>query len=141
MTPPANVTETQMTTKEFSERCGKPLATIQKWLRSGKLNGTKIGNRWYIAPTELSRLTATHSDSAAPTESAMPRKGQPTAATVSKAKTYSVSEFSALTYLTEVGVERWLQSGRLLGERTREGEWRIKAVSLELPHLRHLVRP
>jgi hypothetical protein len=51
-----------------------------------------------------------------------------------------VAEFSALTYLTETGVLRWLKSGRLLGENASDGSWTVKAESLELPHLRHLIR-
>ena len=118
MTTPNNL----LTTKEFAQRSGHPMKTVQKWLRNGKLNGTKIGNRWYISPAELSGPTTDEGSSA------------PAAAS------YSVAEFSALTYLTETGVLRWLKCGRLMGERAEDGSWTVKAESLELPQLRHLIR-
>lgn len=134
--------ENLLTTKEFSKRSGKPISTVQKWLRSGKLNGTKIGNRWYISPSELSGPTTHDSRSAtAPPQPSVAapmekiEEGDP-----QTRRSYSVAEFSALTYLTETGVLRWLQGGRLIGERTADGSWTVKAESLELPHLRHLVR-
>jgi predicted site-specific integrase-resolvase len=140
MTPPNKVSESQLTTKEFSHRCGKPVATVQKWLRSGKLKGTKIGSRWYIAPSELTRLSTSESTSAAPTTAATPRSSEAKAPIRSPGSTYTVEEFSALTYLTQTGVRRWLRNGRLVGERARDGSWMVKAESLELPHLRHLIR-
>jgi hypothetical protein len=119
------------------------MKTVQKWLRSGKLSGTKIGNRWYISPSELSGL-ATDEGGSAPAA----RKDDATAAPKTKAvgerasagASYSVSEFAALTYLTETGVLRWLRSGRLKGDRADDGSWSVKAESLELPQLRHLIR-
>lgn len=140
MTPPDKVSESQLTTKEFSQRCGKPVATVQKWLRSGKLKGTKIGSRWYIAPTELTRLSTNESISAAPSTTAAPRSSEAKAPNRSPESAYTVAEFSALTYLTELGVQRWLKSGRLVGKQARDGSWMVKAESLELPHLRHLIR-
>jgi excisionase family DNA binding protein len=140
MTPSAKVPENQLTTKEFSQRCGKPVATVQKWLRSGKLTGTKIGNRWYISLAELDRISAIDG---VPSPSAKPvdvGKTEAEGAAVTPAPTYSVAEFSALTYLTEIGVQRWLKSGRLVGERASDGSWAVRAESLELPHLRHLIR-
>ncbi len=54
--------------------------------------------------------------------------------------TYSVAEFSAMTYLTDFGVLDWLKKGRLKGIRNEDGEWRVDAVSLELPNLKRLLR-
>jgi predicted site-specific integrase-resolvase len=116
------------------------MATVQKWLRSGKLNGTKIGNRWYISPTELSRLSTIDDAAAAPAKTAGSSKPAAGGETASPKTTYSVAEFSALTYLTETGVQRWLKSGRLVGERASDGSWMVRGESLELPHLRHLIR-
>ena len=131
--------ENLLTTKEFSERSGKPMGTIQKMLRSGKLTGTKIGNRWYIAPSELTRLAA---DGDAPPVKAPAAKSteKDSAEDAAARSLYNVAEFAALTYLTELGVARWLQQGRLTGERAGDGSWRVKAESLELPHLKHLIR-
>lgn len=131
--------ENLLTTKEFSERSGTPIGTIQKMLRGGKLTGTKLGNRWYIAPSELTRMAA---DEDSPPVSAPATKSATSGTTEGAAATslYSVAEFAALTYLTELGVERWLQQGRLAGERAGDGSWRVKAESLKLPLLRHLIR-
>jgi hypothetical protein len=142
MTTPDKETENLLTTKEFSERSGKPMATVQKWLRTGKLNGTKIGNRWYIAPSELSRPAA-DGGASAPTarqDTTAPQKAVPEVGNTQAARRYTVTEFSALTYLTETGVRRWLQSGRLIGERASDGSWTVNGESLDLPHLRHLIR-
>ncbi|MEJ2640784.1 MAG: helix-turn-helix domain-containing protein [Desulfosarcinaceae bacterium] len=138
MTTPENL----LTTKEFSKRSGKPISTVQKWLRSGKLSGTKIGNRWYISPSELSDPTTKDSRSAAaPRQTSVAAPTEKTGGGDPQTRmSYSVAEFSALTYLTETGVLRWLQSGRLIGERTADGSWTVKAESLDLPHLRHLIR-
>ncbi len=55
-------------------------------------------------------------------------------------QSYSVAEFSAMTYLTEFGVCDWLRKGRLQGTRSDDGEWRIDAANLEAPHMKNLVR-
>jgi predicted site-specific integrase-resolvase len=134
--------ENLLTTKEFSERSGKPMATVQKWLRGGKLSGTKIGNRWYISPAELSALTSDSGASAPESRrvTAAPLNTKSTAERAPTGRSYSVAEFSALTYLTETGVRRWLKSGRLVGVQASDGSWTVNAESLELPHLRHLIR-
>lgn len=126
-------TETLLSTKEFSERSGIHTSTLQKWLRSGKLSGTKKNRRWYIPHSELARMTApkTPSPNAAP---------KPTDSAGTGAKAYSVAEFSALTYLTEFGVGQFLKNGRLLGQRAGDGSLAVKAESLDLPHLSHLIR-
>jgi hypothetical protein len=53
----------------------------------------------------------------------------------------SVPEFSAKTYLTEAGVVQWLKNGRLKGTLTPGGEWQVDAASLELPAVKHILRP
>ncbi|MDJ0780561.1 MAG: helix-turn-helix domain-containing protein [Desulfosarcinaceae bacterium] len=143
MTNPNKPPENLLTTKEVAQRTGKSMATVQKWLRSGKLRGSKIGNRWFIAPSELP-AAATSSD--APTPSVASRAATSDAPTAdeiaaSRAMDFSVEEFCRRTYLTEIGVLRFLQTGRLLGDRSGDGSWRVKAESLDLPHLRHLIRP
>jgi hypothetical protein len=56
------------------------------------------------------------------------------------AQTYSVSEFSSLTYLTEYGVLEFLKKGRLQGVRDEKGQWRLGADNLRNPGMRHLIR-
>jgi excisionase family DNA binding protein len=55
-------------------------------------------------------------------------------------KTYSASEFAAMTYLTEKGVSEWLKSGKLKGVKTEGGEWRVLASNLQVPSISRLVR-
>jgi excisionase family DNA binding protein len=55
-------------------------------------------------------------------------------------KTYSLSEFEAVTYLTEKGVSEWLKSGKLKGVKTQSGEWRVLASNLQVPFISRLVR-
>ena len=55
-------------------------------------------------------------------------------------KTYSVSEFAAMTYLTAKGVSEWLKSGKLKGVKTESGEWRVLESNLQAPSISRLVR-
>jgi excisionase family DNA binding protein len=55
-------------------------------------------------------------------------------------KTYSVSEFEAVTYLTQKGVNEWLKSGKLKGAKTESGEWRVLASNLQASAISRLVR-
>jgi excisionase family DNA binding protein len=55
-------------------------------------------------------------------------------------KTYSVSEFEAMTYLTQKGVSEWLKSGKLKAVKAEGGEWRVLASNLEVPYISRLVR-
>jgi hypothetical protein len=55
-------------------------------------------------------------------------------------KSYSVSEFAAMTYLTEKGVSEWLKSGKLKGVKTESGEWRVLESNLQVPSISRLVR-
>ena len=55
-------------------------------------------------------------------------------------KTYSVSEFAAMTYLTEHGVSEWLRIGRLQGVRQANGELQVSASNLQVPDISRLVR-
>ena len=55
-------------------------------------------------------------------------------------KTYSVAEFSAMTYLTDFGVMDWLKKGRIKGIQDETGEWRIDAANLEILNIKRLLR-
>jgi excisionase family DNA binding protein len=55
-------------------------------------------------------------------------------------KTYSVSEFAAMTYLTEKGVSEWLRIGRLQGIRQENGELQVSASNLQVPGISRLAR-
>jgi hypothetical protein len=55
-------------------------------------------------------------------------------------RTYSVTEFSGLTYLTEYGVLEFLKKGRLQGVKDEKGQWRLGADNLQNPGMRYLIR-
>jgi excisionase family DNA binding protein len=55
-------------------------------------------------------------------------------------KTYSVSEFAAMTYLTEKGVNEWLRIGKLKGVKAESGEERVLASNLQVASISRLVR-
>ncbi|MBW2606568.1 MAG: hypothetical protein JRD05_02915 [Deltaproteobacteria bacterium] len=55
-------------------------------------------------------------------------------------KTFSVAEFSEMTYLTLKGVNEWLKQGKLQGDKDEKGNWLVDAASLELPFMKKLIR-
>jgi len=55
-------------------------------------------------------------------------------------KSFSVTEFANMTYLTEKGVMQWLRQGLLKGQQNARGEWQIEASNLEVPNVKRLVR-
>ena len=55
-------------------------------------------------------------------------------------KTFSVVEFSEMTYLTLRGVNEWLNLGKLKGEKDENGNWLVDAASLQLPFMKKLIR-
>lgn len=125
--------DTFLTTKEFASRSGLAVTQVTKMLREKKLAGEKQSGKWMIPASALKSLG--ESTSAAPaTPPAKP------AQTAGNATVYSVSEFSAMSYLTETGVLRWLKQERLKGTLTPSGEWQVDAASLELPYIKHLLR-
>lgn len=55
-------------------------------------------------------------------------------------KTFTISEFAEMTYLTEKGVGEWLKSGRLKGVQTESGEWRILEINFQAADISRLLR-
>jgi len=55
-------------------------------------------------------------------------------------KTFSVAEFSEMTYLTLKGVNEWLKQRKLKGEKDEKGNWLVDATSLQLPFMKKLIR-
>jgi len=53
---------------------------------------------------------------------------------------YSVAEFSAMTYLTDFGVMDWLKKGRIKAVQDESGEWRIDSANLEITNIKRLLR-
>ncbi len=134
-----------MNNKEFSELTGIPASTLRKWLVKGKLNGVKRGGQWLIPKTQLHRdnvLARTNAPAPAPDPEPDPEEVKKKAAAKARVQmqTCSIPEFSALTYLTEKGVELWLKNGRLEGSRDEEGGWRVDLANLEAPKFKRFVR-
>jgi hypothetical protein len=129
-----------LTSKEFAERSGLSVAKVTQLLREGGLQGEKRGGKWMIPAGELGKAPSAGAP-AAPPPPGQPQAPAPRGASpASGVKSYSMAEFSAMTYLTEFGVRDWLKKGRLQGFQSDDGEWRIDAASLEAPHIKHLVR-
>ncbi len=128
-----------LTSQEFADRSGLSVSKVTKLIRDGRIKGQKEGGKWLIPASELKAAQKP----AAPPQKKQPRT-KPAAASpppaVGPDRSYSVAEFSAMTYLTEYGVREWLKKGMLQGAQSEDGEWRIDAASLENPHIKRLVR-
>jgi len=123
---------TLLTTKEFASRSGMTVAQVTRLIRDNKIDAQKQSGRWMIPANALKS-----GDALPPPVKA---KVKPAAQAARTAPAYSISEFSAMTYLTEAGVVRWLKEGRLQGNQTPGGEWQVDAASLERPHVKNLLR-
>ena len=155
-----------LSTREFSKLTGIAVSTVNRLLREGQIKGVKTAGKWKIAKSEMtakaiqailkpSRKGAGPGkiDRMAAKEDKAKGSGIPTAtfsaAAATKAsfgtsadgpRTYSVTEFSGLTYLTEFGVLEYLKKGRLQGVKDEKGQWRLGADNLQNPGMRHLIR-
>jgi len=128
MSKPSNC----FTAQEFAKNAGVSPATVSKWLREGTISGKKISGKWSIPSTELAKVT--QSAPPAPAPDSQPPE------TNSAVKSYSIREFSDLTYLTEYGVQKWLQQGRLNKVVDADGQVRVDVSSLQNPHIKRLLR-
>jgi excisionase family DNA binding protein len=144
-----------LTTKQFSEITGMPVSTVTRLIRDGRIKAQKKSGRWMISKDQLS---ATAGDAPAVKSSAPDRKTpaavspkQDTPAPAAKPpkaahpgsqtkKSLDISEFAALTYLTEYGVTQWLTKGRLTGRQDENGIWQVDASNLDHPHIKRLLR-
>ena len=127
-------------TQEFAREAGVSTSTVSKWLRSGTIQGQKKSGKWSIAASELVKVGKSKGN---------PKSGRPASAASSKTPSgstratpgsYSIKEFSDMTYLTEYGVRLWLKQGRLDGIVDAQGNLRVNAANLEKPLVKRLVR-
>lgn len=142
----------RLSTREFSDMTGIPVSAVSRMVREGKINGIKVSGKWLIDPDALkakdiealSRIkNKQRTHQGAGQVSTVPKvPGEEKANHVPKraGKTYSVSEFSGLTYLTEKGVEDFLKTGRLQGVKDDRGNWRVAHENLKKSSIRHLIR-
>ena len=125
-----------LTTQQFAEKASVSASTVSKWLRAGKINGVKEGRKWMISADQLSQVSASQE----PTTKTKPTDAASTAPAKAGKKGYSIEQFSEITYLTPLGVERYLKEGRLSGTRETSGEWVVDKANLEKSDIKHLVR-
>lgn len=119
-----------MTTAQFSSATGTPVKTITKWLREGKLKGTKKSGKWAIPADQVNTL---------PTDESPQPKTETGGADIVN-QTYSVAEFGDMTYLTQFGVSEWLRRGILTGHLDADGNWQVDATNLESDRIKRLLR-
>lgn len=144
-----------LTTGEFASEVGLTTSAVTKLILDGKIKAEKKSGKWMISPDQLKSKTVLESKKPGK-KTAAPKKGKaagkkpaakkPAPAVENKpaeAKSgglYTVAEFAAMTYLTEFGVKQWLRQGRLTGRQAAGGDWQVDAASLEMPHVKRLVR-
>lgn len=136
-------TENLLSTQEFAKKAGVSASTVSKWLRSGKLKGKKQSGKWMIAAGELDALGGTKPPAPKKKSVAKGADTKPEAAalkTKSSGKTFTIEEFSAITYLTEFGVRKWVKQGKLTVTRDESGQPCIDAANLENASIKHLIR-
>jgi predicted site-specific integrase-resolvase len=135
--------EKLLSTQAFAKKAGVSAGTVSKWLRSGKIKGTKQSGRWMIDAGELDSVGGTKSFDPKEKSAAKKAAAKPKAA-ARKAKlygkTFSVEEFCTMTYLTEYGILKWVKQGKLSSTRDESGQLRIDASNLENASIRHLIR-
>jgi len=141
-----------LTSREFASQAGIPASSVAKLIKEGKIKAEKKSGKWWIAPSQLNAKAVEHKSrpgrqaarnkTAEPInkKAASPKKEKPLPEKKSAAKTYTLAEFVAMTYLTEFGVKEWLKQGRLTGKPGAGGEWEIDAANLELSNVKRLLR-
>lgn len=157
---------TMLPPSKFSRMSGIPVATLNKWIRDGKIKGEKQSGRWMIGEDQLKAKAVREFGGSRGAVSAKSAAGgkkrtakparKPLAAakktvkpvapakdstkSAAAANAYTVDQFSAMTYLTEFGVREFLKQGRLKGQIDSEGNWKVSADNLQNPLIQHLIR-
>ena len=128
-----------LTTQEFAKRAGVSAATVSKWLRNGTISGKKKGGKWAVAASELLKLSSP-GNPATPAKKVASQPDPDPQGKKSKNKSFSIQEFSEMTYLTEYGVRLWLKEGRLDKTEDKQGNVRVDAANLDKPDVKRLLR-
>ena len=113
--------------------------------------GKKVPAKAKKSPVKAKKATAKAKKTQAPAKKVTkePKKApvkakkttaEPKKTTTRTKKTYSVVEFSEMTYLTLKGVNEWLKQGNLKGEKDEKGNWLVDAANLQLPSMKKLIR-
>lgn len=104
-----------------------PTKIVSAKSQNGAKSAEKIAGKAKEEQAQIEKVSAPTVEPSAPKKTALQ-------------KTYSVSEFSAMTYLTDFGVTDWLKKGRLQGIQDENGDWRVESSNLELPNIKRLLR-
>jgi excisionase family DNA binding protein len=128
-----------LTTREFAQKAGVSAGTVSKWLRQGTINGEKTSGKWLISATELSKIAQRpENPSSASKQAPQLHAGSPKAG--AESTSYSIQEFSDMTYLTPWGVQQWLKDGRLKKTVDAGGQLRVDGSNLDNPDIKRLLR-
>jgi hypothetical protein len=133
---------TSLTTREFAQKAGVSTGTVSKWLRQGTIIGEKKSGKWSISAAELSKVTQRPGGSSPPSERSASRTPAASKNTNTKGKSYTIQEFSDMTYLTPWGVEKWLKEGRLIKspDADADGRIRVDGSNLDKQDVKRLLR-
>jgi excisionase family DNA binding protein len=129
-----------LTTREFAQKAGVSAGTVSKWLRQGTINGEKTSGKWLIAAAELGKIVqrSENPPSASKQSTSRPHAGSPKAG--AESTSFTIQEFSDMTYLTPWGVQQWLKEGRLKKNVDAEGQLRVDGSNLDNPDIKRLLR-
>lgn len=131
---------TSLTTREFAQKAGVSSGTVSKWLRKGTIIGEKKSGKWFISAAELSKVTQGPGEPSPPSERPASQPPATSKNTKPKGKSYTIQEFSDMTYLTPWGVERWLKEGRLIKAPDVDGETRVDGSNMDNLDIKRLLR-
>ena len=129
-----------LTTREFAQKAGVSAGTVSKWLRQGAIDGKKIDGKWSIPADELLKVTQKPAVPHLTSSSPAPRAHADSSKIKADDPTYSIQEFSDMTYLTPWGVQQWLKEGRLKKAMDAGGQIRVDGSNLDNPDIKRLLR-
>ncbi len=132
-----------LTTGEFGSKTGMSAAQVSKLIRQGKIKAKKKSGKWIIHPSELEAKAVQELDGGRQSTArkvAAKTSQEKSAPTPSGQKTFTLSEFAEMTYLTALGVKQWIKQGRLNARQNEKGEWLVDAENLQTPNVKRLVR-
>jgi hypothetical protein len=118
-------------------------AQVSKLIRQGKIKAKKKSGKWLIHPSELEAKAVQDLDGGRQSTAkkvASKTSQEKSAPTPSVRKTFTLSEFVEMTYLTALGVKQWIKRGHLRARQNEEGEWLIDAENLQTPNVKRLIR-
>lgn len=124
-----------ISTQEFAKKAGVSASTVSKWIRAGKVEGTKQGGKWMLCEDQLEKVAPLSTSSQKTIKSTVDVERKK-----SNSKGYTTEEFSNITYLTPFGVERYLKEGKLIGNKNASGQWEVDASNIEKKEFKHLIR-